>query len=212
VQKVNEKCDVRRRYFEKTGSLLSLNGTHDDKVKPQAAGQFDLSSALSAVDNGDGKEAKSESKDSDLDKDKDKAEDDGQDSEDDDDDKDDEFEEREGDVEDDGEKEDSDKEEEKEAALDADIHTQTFAEAVPVGTKVVASVPKLDKALVSRRIAFNFDVGWFVGRVKKFYNKPRQGLYNFEVRYQHGLRDQQLLAERYGNGDAAAISSWVLLN
>lgn len=94
--------------------------------------------------------------------------------------------------------------------LEPDIHPQTLAEALPSGASVSYKAPTIDRSLVGRQILFNFNLGWTLGRVKKFHSKLFQKTYNFDVSYVDGVRPHLLTAESYGH--KATLSSWVVLD
>lgn len=189
--------DSRVRYFEKTGSLLSADGTRDDHIKPQGADNFVFAADKEHKEEKEEKEEKKERAE------RKKEQDEGSDNED-----------SAGDEseEDDDAVFDSDSDSEPE--LEPDIHQQRVSEALRSGERLVDMAPALSDSLVGRRLLFRFNFGWFPGCIKRFYTRPRtKACYNVEVLYdtERGPRDQKLEVSQYKHDDGAAVGSWVLI-
>jgi hypothetical protein len=201
VDKVNQDPKSRLRYFEKTGSLLSISDSSFAAIKPQGAPDFKFTLTAAemeaARDKGKGQPGRDEEEREGKDDDKDEKK------------------EKDDEEEDEGEDDDDEVEEpeEDDDELDKDIAPVSFKEALPPGAEVIASAPALTKQLVGKRIVFHFNVGWVVGRVKKFYPKLREGVYNYQVSYADGIREQHIRADLYGHAasDSAPQSAWILL-
>jgi hypothetical protein len=188
VDIVNKQVDLRRRLFEKTGCVMSIDGSGDDKINPQGADNFAFVRAAAPAEPMEDKEEKGEIKE------EKKAD-------------------RDAEAEDDDAESDDDElfDEDDEGELDADIHQQTLDEALPDRDRslIVTDKPAaVNKKLVGRKIVYKFNFGWFLGRVRKI---GKKGEFNAEVDYGDGKRPQLLDLALYGVSDDAQLSSWVML-
>lgn len=223
-----------RRYFEKTGSLMTADGSDDHLIKPQGAGDdYSFSMPLPelpaaaaqpiAIDVepandasvGDGKEekkgdAKAKSKPKSKSKRNNSSSSNSPSANaDDDEDSSSEYEDDEDEIDDADALMDSDGE------PDPEEESTTVAEALPENYQANSNKPRaLTKALVKKPVLFKFSaVGWQLARIWRFYNPPVGAeQYNYELLYDaDDRRDHCLDLARYGCADDAKPGAWTLL-
>jgi hypothetical protein len=193
VAAVNASPERLRRYFEKTGSLMTADGSGDAAIQPQGTEGYSFAGVVADLP-----ELKEEKKE-------DNAE--GDDAEGD----------AEGDEEEDEEVEAFfDTDDDAQAGDEKDA--PTMADAMPTGFCIEEQPPALNKSLVRRHVLFKFSgAGWWHGVVRQHYPKGRgEQRFNYEFDYPGvGRRDHRLLADAYCvtdvDGDVPA-GSWAVLS
>jgi hypothetical protein len=213
---VNSDRATLLKYWERTGCLLTADGTRDDRVHLHSTVELgklpDVSAAVDVEDEqdqdstpssglglGEGKEQKYESEaarlpNHDDDKKKVKREDIDNLKHDDD----------EFDLDDDADEDD-------------ELPEIPLRDALPADWSVVDSPPTaLDAKLVNSSIMLRWRVfGWATGKIVRFYNrKPKHTEFNYEVKYVFGseLRDHMLQLKDYHTSDSAPHGSWCIIS
>jgi len=199
---VNADRATLRKYFERTGCLLTADGSRDNLVHfssgvelgnlpPPFASAEDEPSGLGLGEGkrheGEGKEEKKENK----------------------------GESKQGDV-------DNPKHDEDELALDDEddpdenLIEVRLRDAIPEGLEVVPLPPDLDKSFVGKKVVQRWNVtGWATATVKRFYSRPKGPAgFNFELRYQAGgeFVDTVLTARTYTVRDGMPAGSWCMIH
>lgn len=201
---VNAEKATLRKYFERTGCLLTADGSGDDRVHlPGGIELGDLPPSLalsnddepSAIGLGEGKRAGGEGKE--------------------------EKKEQKGESKVTQENADNQKHDEDELDLDEEddpdegLVEVALRDAIPDGWEVAPLPPDLDKTLIGKKIVLRWNVtGWAVAIVKRFYSRPKGAAgYNFELRYQvgGGLVDTLLHAKHYTVRDGMPAGSWCVI-
>jgi hypothetical protein len=99
---------------------------------------------------------------------------------------------------------------------DEDLRPASLREALPLGWHVIDTPPAVfDKSLVGSLMALRWNVtGWGVAKIVRFYPRPKgsDGL-NYEVKYLLGDEEiaHRLRALEYSSSDDASAGSWCLL-
>ncbi len=213
-------CDGKRmrQYFEKTGSLLTADGSLDELVRPEGVeGKYlfegpdfveeslrldkEIADGLAATkDKQEKKESKAKKKAAGGKEAKESKED------------------KETAADSSNEEPDSNADPDSDVFFsdngdeeDNGVELDSLADVMPPGFAADASAPSLDKNLVGRMVAFLWQgAGWEQGVVCKFYKKLYQNTFNYEIEYTSGDRHDTLLrVETYGCSADAKPGSWV---
>lgn len=219
------------RRFEKTGALITADGTEDHLIQPEGTVNYSLDGPVAppkadevpAEDAdgdrpmADGKDAKAESKapkkkaaaksqsakkKSDSKKEEEEEEDDE--------------EEEDSEEDEDKEKPDEDEPWESDDEPDSDAEHQSLVEALPDGFSVVDDLPKkIGDWIVGKRVLFRYrSHGWECAAVMAHFAKTRgPKKFNVELLYDDGdeQRPHRLTAANYSCADDAPPGSWCLV-
>ena len=189
-----------RRYFEKTGCLITVDGSFDGNIKPQGTVNYSFavsdssssssSSSVSQIE----MESKYDDGDVPLSTDKSSEPEDCDSSDD-------------SDVVHHSGKDEPDSEEEL---------LQTLDECIPDGWEWMPKPNHFNflTSIGERVVFFWNDFGWATGRIRRTYAPRKAGLYNVEIKYLGSERyDQYLSPAKYFNGDEenAVAANWAFL-
>ena len=97
---------------------------------------------------------------------------------------------------------------------DPELRETSLRDAVPKEFKVVDSPPReLNQLLIGSSFAMKWTVtGWSVGTFKKYYPKPKgKNEFNFHVHYPIEVRDQRFQLKDYSTSDDAPYGAWCIL-
>lgn len=99
--------------------------------------------------------------------------------------------------------------------IDDELIGASLRDALPKEFKIVERRPEsdLNPVLIGSSFAMKWNVtGWCVGQFTKYYAKPKTSkLFNFETRYPGELRDHRFQLKDYNTNDDAPAGSWCLL-
>lgn len=210
-RELKEKAERYETFFQKTGGLITADGSDDHLIRPEGAQNYSLAGdvaphaaepavaradpdgdvAMAAEDCKDSKESKAERQ---------RAKPAAAAVEDEDDDS--------------ASEDEAEQLFESDDEPDSDSEAQSLAQALPDGFSVVEHKPSLDSSLIGRQVVFKFNShGWETAAIIAYYAKPRgKDRFNFELLYDgDDQRSHYLQLENYRFDDRAPAGSWCVV-